>query len=63
LSYHLLVTLQSDGGVLLATPGKEGNSGDMISLQGADAVLTLPPDKSIFKAGEAYPLTLLSSLW
>jgi molybdopterin molybdotransferase len=62
LVYHLLVTLETVDGVLLATPCSGGNSGDMISLQGANAVLSLPPDKEVFRKGEAYPLTMLSPL-
>ena len=62
LSYHLLVSLETVDGVLMATPGKGGNSGDMVGLQQADAILSLPPDKSIFRQGEAYPLTFLSPM-
>ena len=62
LSYHLLVRLQTVRGVLLATPCSRGNSGDMPALQRADAILSLPPDRSIFSPGEDYPLSFLAPI-
>ena len=63
LTYHLLVTLMTKAGVLMATPCAGANSGDMISLQRADAILTLPADKPVFKQGAAYPVTLLAPIF
>jgi molybdopterin molybdotransferase len=60
LTYHLLATLHMAGGRLIATPCPGANSGDMIALQRANAVISLPADASHFRAGEAYPLTLLA---
>ena len=60
LAYHLLVTLSFNDGMLRATPCPGANSGDMISLETADAILLLPPDKEHFEAGSIYPAVLLS---
>ncbi len=61
LTLHLLVKLKMEDGVLWATPCAGANSGDMISLKTADAILTLPANAKDFHEGEAYPLTMLAS--
>ena len=63
LTWHLLVTLSMNAGVLEAIPCAGANSGDMISLEKADAIVTLPVDKMLFNPGEAYPATLLASIF
>ncbi len=63
LSYHLLVKLHLVNGVLKATPCEASNSGDIPGLQKADAVITLPAERSHFEAGEIFPVTLLAPLF
>ena len=62
LSYHLLVKLQTENGILLATPCAGGNSGDIPALQRADAILSLPPDRSVFFSGESFSIALLNPI-
>lgn len=59
LDYHLLVKLRFEKGRILAEPAPGANSGDMISLIHADAILTLPAAQDIFKDGSCWPLSLL----
>lgn len=61
LSYHLLVKLQIVDGVLRAEPCPAANSGDLVGLQRADAIITLPAERSEFAANELFPLTPLAS--
>lgn len=56
LTYHLLVTISQDKGCLMATPLENSGSGDLIHLAQADAVISLPPGKETFLAGEVYPI-------
>ncbi|AKQ45628.1 hypothetical protein TH63_08150 [Rufibacter radiotolerans] len=58
LTYHVPVVLSYENGKMLATPVKTSGSGDLTSLLKATALLTLPPKKSFFPAGEAFPITL-----
>lgn len=62
LTYHLLVTLQVEKGVLNATPCAGTTSGDLIGLEAADGILTLPADRNQFSAGASFPLCLLNPL-
>jgi molybdopterin molybdotransferase len=56
LTYHLLVNISQDEGCLMATPLQNSGSGDLIHLGQADAVISLPPEKETFLAGEVYPI-------
>lgn len=60
LDYHLLVRLRFERGRILAESVPGANSGDMISLLQADAVLTLPGGQEDFREGSSWPLTLLA---
>lgn len=60
LTYHLLVKLRMYDGVLEATPCTGANSGDLISLSAANAIITLPSERQRFAAGESYPLRFLA---
>ncbi|RYD52350.1 MAG: molybdopterin molybdenumtransferase MoeA [Sphingobacteriales bacterium] len=62
LTYHLLVTLQLEDGVLKATPCAGTTSGDLIGLEATDGILSLPADRNQFSAGEAFPVCLLNPL-
>jgi molybdopterin molybdotransferase len=55
LTYYLQVRTEFNDGVLLAHPCAGGGSGDFANLREVDGFLELPLEKSIFKAGEAYP--------
>lgn len=59
LSYHLLVSLIVENGVLVAMPVANSGSGDLVHLTQADGLLTLPQEKANFAKGEAYPLTFI----
>lgn len=56
LTYHLLVTLSLRNGSLVASPLKNSGSGDLVHLAQADGVISLPPDKEVFRVGENYPV-------
>jgi molybdopterin molybdotransferase len=60
LDYHLLVRIRYDRGQMLAIPVPGANSGDMVSLIEADAVMTLPATQELFKEGSSWPLSLLA---
>lgn len=55
LTYFLQVSTSLREGRLMATPIPGGGSGDFVNLKQVDGFLELPADKSVFKAGEAYP--------
>lgn len=59
LSYHLLVSVIVENGVLVAMPVANSGSGDLVHLAQADGLLTLPREKAKFAKGEAYPLTFI----
>lgn len=59
LSYHLPVIVELIEGRLMATPNAGNNSGDMVGLAKANAVITLPNSRHDFKAGEVFPVTWL----
>lgn len=59
MTYHLLVSLSIDQGYLVASPLQSSGSGDLIHLAQADAVISLPPEKETFVAGEVYPINPL----
>lgn len=61
LTNHLLVTIEEKDGVLLAVPCPAANSGDMIGLQRADAILSLPAERNGFEAGEVFEIRMLKS--
>lgn len=63
LTYHLLVTIHEEKAVLIATPCPAANSGDMIGLQKANAILSLPPERNSFEAGEVFPVRMLKQLF
>lgn len=56
LTYFLQVQVINEEGKLMAYPNSGGGSGDFANLKAVDAFLELPLEKTIFKAGEAYPL-------
>ncbi len=57
LEYYLPVKLQSQpNGKMLAFPQPYQGSGDLASLLHADAFITLPAEKALFKKGEIYPV-------
>ncbi len=62
LTYHLLVKLAMHDGILEATPCAGANSGDLLSLNTADAVISLPAGRTHFAVGESYPLTFLNPI-
>lgn len=59
LTYHLLVSLDIKEGRLIANPVANSGSGDLVHLAQADALLSLPPEKERFAAGEVYPLSMI----
>ncbi len=63
LTYHLLVSITIENGTFIARPVDHSGSGDLVHLAFADAVLSLPPEKGIFKAGEVYPLHFIRKLF
>ncbi|MBL6448163.1 molybdopterin molybdotransferase MoeA [Fulvivirga sp. 29W222] len=56
LTYFLQVKLNLDKGQLLAIPVIGKGSGDLANLLEADAFLQLPSGRSVFKAGESFPV-------
>ncbi len=58
LTYFLPVKLSNTEGVLLATPCEGHGSGDLANLNDADGFLELPRERTVFKAGEVFPLFL-----
>lgn len=59
LTYHVLVRLSQTNGKLTASPVQHSGSGDLVHLAEADAILSLPADRKVFLAGEAYPVNRL----
>ncbi|HMQ87777.1 MAG TPA: molybdopterin molybdotransferase MoeA [Flavilitoribacter sp.] len=56
LTYFLLVNAQTDPeGQLIAMPFPGGGSGDLAGLTDATGCLVLPPDRTDFKKGAAFP--------
>jgi molybdopterin molybdotransferase len=55
LTYFLQVSVRNEGGRLMAYPDAGGGSGDFVNLRKVDGFLELPPERSEFKAGEAFP--------
>jgi molybdopterin molybdotransferase len=56
LTYFLQVRLSVDAGKLMAYPVPGGGSGDFANLGQVDGFLELPPESSLFNAGEVFPL-------
>jgi molybdopterin molybdotransferase len=56
LTFFLQVSVANEDGRLMAYPRQRGGSGDFANLKDVDGFLELPRDKSVFKAGEVYPL-------
>jgi molybdopterin molybdotransferase len=63
LTYHLLVTLKEEEGVLIARPCPAANSGDMVGLERANAMISLPAERSRFEKGEVFPVRLLDNIF
>jgi molybdopterin molybdotransferase len=59
LTYHLLANISIKEGSLVASPVKSSGSGDLVHLALADAVISLPPEREIFHAGEIFPINPL----
>lgn len=59
LTYHLLVSLTVENGNLTARPVDNSGSGDLVHLAQTDAILSLPPERERFQAGEVFPINLL----
>ena len=55
LTNFLQVETKFEDGVLKAYPQVGGGSGDFANLKSVDGFLELPAEKTIFKAGDAYP--------
>ncbi len=55
LTYYLQVRVDCNSGKRLAYPEVGGGSGDFANLRDIDGFLELPPDRSDFHAGEAFP--------
>lgn len=55
LTYFLQVRVDIDAGRLIAQPVPGGGSGDFANLGQVDGFLELPPESSLFAAGEAFP--------
>jgi len=62
LTYFLQVRLSVDAGKLMAHPVPGGGSGDFANLGQADAFVELPPESTVFSAGEAFGLVPFRSL-
>src|SRR5690606_18047586 len=56
MTHFLHVRLRIEGGKLMAHPLADGGSGDFANLGHVDAFLELPPESTLFSAGEAFPL-------
>lgn len=56
LTYMAQIKLKLREGKLYADPVKGHGSGDLANLADADGFIELPKEKSIFKAGEIYPV-------
>ncbi|SHM73668.1 molybdopterin molybdochelatase [Cyclobacterium lianum] len=63
VTYHLLVKVRSEDGILLAEPIGNSGSGDLVQLAGADGIISLPPHLDTFAKGTTYPLTLFAAPW
>jgi molybdopterin molybdotransferase len=59
LSYHVLVTILNNNGMILATPVAGSSSGDLVSLAKAAGIITLPAERDHFKEGELFDLNLV----
>ncbi len=55
LTYFLQVSVKSEFGKLSAYPDAGGGSGDFVNLKKVTGFLELPPDKTVFSAGEMFP--------
>jgi molybdopterin molybdotransferase len=55
LTYFVQVRVENEGGKLMAYPDAGGGSGDFANLKNVDGFLELPPEKSTFRVGEAFP--------
>lgn len=55
LTYFLQVRVDVDAGRLIAQPVPGGGSGDFANLGQVNGFLELPPESSLFAAGEAFP--------
>jgi len=57
LTYFLQVRLtMNQAAEIMATPVTGNGSGDLANLADADALLELPADRTVFRAGEVFPL-------
>lgn len=56
LTYFLQVRMHIEAGKLMAQPVPGGGSGDFANLSQVDGFLELPPESTLFNAGEAFPL-------
>jgi molybdopterin molybdotransferase len=56
LTYFLQVRVSIHSGKLMAQPVPGGGSGDFANLGQVDGFLELPPESTLFSAGEAFPL-------
>ena len=57
LTYFLQVRLtMNQAAEMMATPVTGNGSGDLANLADADALLELPADRTVFRAGEVFPL-------
>lgn len=56
LTYHVPVKTHFDGNELIAEPYRGNGSGDLANLSHANAFISLPADRSNFRAGEAFPI-------
>jgi len=54
ITYFLQVICKDKNGRRIAEPRKGGGSGDLANLVRADGFLELPPDRTLYKSGEAY---------
>lgn len=55
LTYFLQVSVKTEQGRLMAVPLAGHGSGDFANLGNVDGFMELPPERSVFKAGEAFP--------
>lgn len=59
LTYHVLVHIAQQKGLLTAIPYPISGSGDLPALARADAILSLPAERNIFNPGETHEITML----
>ncbi|WDF56918.1 molybdopterin molybdotransferase MoeA [Mucilaginibacter sp. KACC 22063] len=60
LTYHMLVTLSFEAGLLKASPISNSTSGDLISLAHTEAIVSFPADRQEFGTDEPFDLLLLN---